>query len=96
MKTKFLGLALAVAAVSLPATTFAAPDDNVKRIIRGSVDGDRTFYTVTCRDGGRASMYVVHETETTCALPRNGTPQCARDAALSDVAAKACKAPKRG
>ncbi len=89
-------IALAAATLLLSAAATAAPDSVVKRIIRGSVDGDRTYYTVRCLDGGRASLYVEHKTEETCAVPRNGTPRCKKDGQLRELAEVACKAPPRG
>lgn len=96
MKPNTLTLALAATALTLSAGTAVAQDSTVKRIVRGGVDGDRTSYVVSCVDGGRASVFVKHSTEETCAVPRNGTPQCQKEGLLRDAAELACKAPTRG
>lgn len=89
-------IALAAACATLLASGAAAQDSLVKRIIRGSVDGDRTYYAVSCTDGGRATLFIEHATDATCSVPRNGTPQCTKDGRLREVAEQACKAPARG
>jgi hypothetical protein len=96
MRPTIATIAFASTALLLSAATEAAPGSAAKRLIRGSTDGDRTYYTASCRDGGRASVFVKHKTGETCAVPRNGAPQCAKDGPLSDAAEKACKAPPRG
>ncbi len=96
MKLTLPTIALATAAILLSSAAMAAPGSLAKRINRGGNDGDRTYYTATCRDGGRASIYVVHKTEQTWAVPRNGKPKCTKEGTLRDAAEAACKAPQRG
>ena len=89
-------LRIAAALLLLGSGAAGAQDDTVKRIIRGSTDGDRTYYTVSCTSGERGSIIVKHASEETCAVPRNGTPQCEKDGLLRDAAERACKPPPRG
>ena len=71
-------------------------EPTVKRIVRGGGDGERTFYTVSCLNGERLSVYVEHATDLTCAVPRNSKPACKKDGALQSAAEQACKASPRG
>lgn len=96
MKPSIPTIALATATLLLSSAVMAAPGSAAKRIVRGSIDGDRTYYTASCRDGSRASIFVRHKTNETCAVPRNGSPRCKKEGTLREAAETACKAPQRG
>ena len=74
----------------------AAQEEPVKRIIPDGQDGDRSYYTVSCRDAVRASVIVEHDRDQVCALPLGAARRCQADWTIESAAASACKSSVRG
>ena len=85
---------LAIASATAANQPDRAPDnkDNpVLRMSNGSNDGDKTYYTIWCKNNNIGSVVAEHDKQHYCALPEGGKRHCNKGWSLMKASIKACQ-----
>jgi len=83
---------LAIITLALVAVSVSGNQDNpVLRMSSGSADGDKSYYTVWCKNKSIGSVIAEHDKQQFCALPKGGKRRCDKQWDLSQAAIQACR-----
>jgi len=60
----------------------------------GSSDGDKTYYTIWCKNKTIGSVFAEHDKQRYCAISRGGKRRCDKKWDLTKASVQACRSGK--
>gem|GEM_PF-3322020 len=82
---------IALAMTTGNATAAGKEDNPVLRMSSGSADGDKSYYTIWCKNKTIGSVIAEHDKQRYCALTKGGKRRCNKQWSLSIAAKQACQ-----
>jgi len=87
-------LIVALALVAVTGSAAKNKDNPVWRMSSGSNDGDKSYYTIWCKDKSIGSVIAEHDKQRYCALPKGGKRRCNEKWSLAEASVQACRVRK--